>query len=87
MTCDAAVVAPVTLAPSSAVATVGGSPSSPAEKPSAVSEILIQQSTDPGQLVLDPFMGSGSVGVAAHKLGRVFLGNDLCTEEIGRAHV
>jgi len=37
----------------------------PAEKPPAVSEVLIQQSTAPGELVADPFMGSGSVGVAA----------------------
>ncbi|HET9621074.1 MAG TPA: site-specific DNA-methyltransferase [Kofleriaceae bacterium] len=54
----------------------------PAEKPSAVSEILIQQSTDPGQLVIDPFMGSGSVGVAAVSCGRNFLGNDLCQEAV-----
>jgi site-specific DNA-methyltransferase (adenine-specific) len=49
----------------------------PAEKPPAVSEILIGQSTDPGQLVADPFMGSGSVGVASLKLGRRFVGTDL----------
>jgi len=49
----------------------------PTEKPAAVSEILIRQSTDPGQLVIDPFMGSGSVGVAALKQGRRFLGTDI----------
>ena len=54
----------------------------PAEKPPAVSEVLIRQSTEPGQLVIDPFMGSGSVGVAAMTLGRGFLGNDLCTEAV-----
>jgi site-specific DNA-methyltransferase (adenine-specific) len=52
----------------------------PAEKPPAVSEVLIEQSTDPGQLVIDPFMGSGSVGVAAVSRYRTFLGNDLCQE-------
>ena len=52
----------------------------PAEKPPAVSEVLIEQSTDPGQLVIDPFMGSGSVGVAAVRRFRTFLGNDLCQE-------
>lgn len=52
----------------------------PAEKPPEVSEVLIKQSTDSGQLVIDPFMGSGSVGVAAIRNGRDFLGNDLCTE-------
>jgi site-specific DNA-methyltransferase (adenine-specific) len=49
----------------------------PAEKPAAVSEILINQSSQPGEVVADPFMGSGSVGVAALRLGRRFLGNDL----------
>jgi site-specific DNA-methyltransferase (adenine-specific) len=54
----------------------------PAEKPPAVSEVLIRQSTEPGQLVIDPFMGSGSVGVAAVNHGRMFLGNDLCKEAV-----
>ena len=49
----------------------------PAEKPVEVSEILIGQSSQPGETVADPFMGSGSVGVAALKAGRRFLGNDL----------
>ena len=54
----------------------------PAEKPSAVSEVLIRQSTEPGELVIDPFMGSGSVGVAAVTGGRTFCGNDLCREAV-----
>jgi site-specific DNA-methyltransferase (adenine-specific) len=54
----------------------------PAEKPSAVSDVLITQSTDPGELVIDPFMGSGSVGLAAVTRGRMFLGNDLCKEAV-----
>ena len=54
----------------------------PAEKPPAVSEVLIRQSTQPGERVIDPFMGSGSVGVAAITLGRSFYGNDLCAEAV-----
>ena len=54
----------------------------PAEKPPQVTEVLIKQSTVPGELVIDPFMGSGSSGVAAAALGRQFLGNDLCAEAI-----
>ncbi len=54
----------------------------PTEKPSAVSEVLIQQSSLPDELVIDPFMGSGSVGVAALSLGRKFAGNDTCEEAI-----
>jgi site-specific DNA-methyltransferase (adenine-specific) len=49
----------------------------PAEKPAAVSEVLIGQSSEPGEVVADPFMGSGSVGVAAARLGRRFLGTDV----------
>ena len=54
----------------------------PAEKPVAVSEILVTQSSQPGEVVADPFMGSGSVGVAAVKLGRRFLGTDLNPEAV-----
>ena len=54
----------------------------PAEKPPSVSEVLIGQSTEPGALVVDPFMGSGSVGVAATTRGRRFAGNDLCAEAV-----
>jgi site-specific DNA-methyltransferase (adenine-specific) len=49
----------------------------PAEKPPAVSEVLINQSTIAGELIADPFMGSGSVGVAALRAGRRFTGTDL----------
>lgn len=54
----------------------------PAEKPPEVSEVLVKQSSEPGELVIDPFTGSGSVGVAAARNGRDFRGNDLCLEAI-----
>jgi site-specific DNA-methyltransferase (adenine-specific) len=54
----------------------------PAEKPAEVAEILIGQSSQPGDVVADPFMGSGSVGVAALRLKRRFLGNDLNPEAV-----
>jgi site-specific DNA-methyltransferase (adenine-specific) len=54
----------------------------PAEKPPQVAEILVTQSSEPGALVIDPFMGSGSTGVAAVRKGRNFAGNDLCAEAI-----
>ena len=54
----------------------------PAEKPIAVSEVLVRQSSQPGELVADPFMGSGSVGVAALNSGRKFSGNDLNPESV-----
>lgn len=52
----------------------------PTEKPVGLSEILISQSTESKEVVADPFCGSGSAGVAALKLGRDFVGNDLCKE-------
>ena len=54
----------------------------PAEKPPEVAAVLIGQSSQPGDVVADPFMGSGSVGVAAVRAGRRFLGNDLNPEAV-----
>lgn len=54
----------------------------PAEKPPQVSSVLIRQSTEPGELVIDPFSGSGSVGVAALGEGRRFLGSDICAQAV-----
>lgn len=57
----------------------------PAEKPPDVSEVLIRQSSAAGELVADPFMGSASVGVAALRNGRRFLGNDVNAEAVRHA--
>src|SRR4029077_20182692 len=54
----------------------------PAEKPPEVADVLIRQSSGPGDIVVDPFMGSGSVGIAAARLRRRFLGNDLNPEAV-----
>jgi site-specific DNA-methyltransferase (adenine-specific) len=54
----------------------------PTEKPVAVSEVLVKQSSQPGDLVVDPFCGSGSTGVAAVLHGRSFRGCDICGEAI-----
>ncbi len=61
----------------------------PSEKPAELSRVLIRQSTEPGALIVDPFAGSGSVGVAAVSSGRRFLGGDLCKEaaEVARERV
>jgi site-specific DNA-methyltransferase (adenine-specific) len=52
----------------------------PTEKPVELSETLIRQSSQTGELVIDPFFGSGSVGVAATRLARVFMGSDISDE-------
>ena len=44
------------------------------QKPVALMEALIADFTDPGELILDPFAGSGTTGLAAARLGRRFLG-------------
>jgi site-specific DNA-methyltransferase (adenine-specific) len=49
----------------------------PAEKPLPVLELLVRQSACPGELVIDPFMGSGSTGLAAVNQGCRFAGNDI----------
>lgn len=54
----------------------------PTEKPVDLSKALITQSSAPGDVVADPFMGSGSVGEAALRAGRRFLGNDLSTKAV-----
>lgn len=52
----------------------------PTEKPVKLGSVLIEQSTEPGQLVIDPFTGSGSVGAAAVMAGRRFSGCDVSGE-------
>lgn len=54
----------------------------PTEKPVGVSELLIEQSTNRGELVIDPFMGSGSAGVAAIGAGCNFTGTDVSAKAI-----
>ncbi len=48
----------------------------PTQKPLALLERIITASTRPGDNILDPFMGSGTTGVAALKLKRNFCGID-----------
>lgn len=45
----------------------------PTQKPLDLMEALIELTTQKGQLVLDPFAGSGTTGVAAKALGRNYL--------------
>ena len=47
------------------------------QKPLALLERIIKASSNPGDLVLDPFCGCGTAVVAAHNLGRRWLGIDI----------
>ena len=49
----------------------------PTQKPVSLLEELIKIHTNPEDLVFDPFMGSGSTGVAALELGRQFVGIEI----------
>ena len=49
----------------------------PTEKPIPLLEYLIEKTTDPGDMVLDMFMGSGSTCVAAQNTGRQYVGIEL----------
>ena len=49
----------------------------PTQKPVALIERCLRASTNPGDLVLDLFAGSGSTGVAALQTGRRFIGIEI----------
>lgn len=49
----------------------------PTQKPLALLERIIQASSNPGDIVLDPFCGCGTAVAAAQKLGRRWIGIDI----------
>lgn len=49
----------------------------PTEKPVELMEVLVNNSSLDGEVVLDPFMGSGTTGVACKNLNRKFIGIEL----------
>ena len=64
----------------------------PTQKPLNLMNWNVDKLTDTGQIVLDPFMGSGTTGVACVQLGRQFIGIererkyfDIACERISRA--
>lgn len=54
----------------------------PTEKPVDLLEVLVNQSSSVGQLIIDPFTGSGAVGEAALKHRRTFYGCDIKQEAV-----
>ncbi|MGM9649357.1 MAG: DNA-methyltransferase [Candidatus Coprovivens sp.] len=57
-----------------------------AQKPLSLMKLLISLVTLEGQIVLDPFMGSGTTCVAAHQLGRHYIGIDIDPLCVKTAH-
>jgi site-specific DNA-methyltransferase (adenine-specific) len=54
----------------------------PTQKPLALMERIIKASSDKGDVVIDPFVGSGTTCVAAKELGRQWIGIDSNPEYI-----
>lgn len=66
------------VAPSNVLrADITGNEYHPTQKPVTLMERLIKPYTDAESLVLDPFMGSGTTGVACAKIGRKFIGIEM----------
>jgi site-specific DNA-methyltransferase (adenine-specific) len=59
------------------------------QMPLPVLERIVRVASNPGELVLDPFTGTGTTLVAAKRHGRRWLGIDICpaTAELARARV
>lgn len=49
----------------------------PTPKQPAITEWLVERSAKAGETILDAFMGSGTTGIAAAKLGRKFIGIEV----------
>jgi site-specific DNA-methyltransferase (adenine-specific) len=65
----------------------------PTQKPLALLEFLVRSYTNENDIVIDPFMGSGTTGVACVHAGRAFIGIerkkeyfDIACERIKEAH-
>lgn len=54
----------------------------PTQKPEALLYRVIMSSTNPGDIVLDPFFGTGTTGAVAKKLGRKYIGLEREAEYI-----
>jgi DNA modification methylase len=52
----------------------------PCQMPEALLERIVRVASNPGDLVLDPFVGSGTTLAAAKRLGRRYLGMELSKE-------
>lgn len=48
----------------------------PTRLPGLLCDALIEAGSEPGEVVVDPFMGSGAIGLSALTHGRNYLGND-----------
>ena len=61
-------------------------PVHPTQKPVALMEYLVKTYTHEGDTVVDPFMGSGTTGVACQRTGRHFIGCDIDADYVALAN-
>ena len=61
----------------------------PCVKPIELMEYLAELMSNPGDIILDPFMGSGTTGIACKNVGRDFIGYELDSEyfEIAKTRI
>jgi modification methylase len=59
-----------------------GAKAHPTQKPEALLHRVLLASTRPGDIVLDPFFGTGTTGAAARRLGRRYVGIERETEYV-----
>ena len=52
----------------------------PTQKPTSLIKTFVEQSTRGGEVVFDPFMGSGTVGEVCKKMNRDFIGCEISKE-------
>ena len=62
-----------------------GQKAHPTQKPEALLHRVIMSSTNTGDVILDPFFGTGTTGAVAKKLGRDFIGIERETDYIKHA--
>ena len=63
----------------------GGRKAHPTQKPEALLHRILLASTNPGDVVLDPFFGTGTTGAVAKRLGRRWIGIERDTDYVAAA--
>jgi modification methylase len=63
----------------------GGRKAHPTQKPEALLHRILLATTNPGDVVLDPFFGTGTTGAVAKRLGRHFIGIERDADYVAAA--
>lgn len=52
----------------------------PTQKPASLMRVILEEWSAPGELIYDPYMGSGPVAQACRELGRRYIGVEIVEE-------